>query len=37
VVVLANRGPEKRAQLLLGTQMLEIDLPANSVHTLQWA
>jgi glucosylceramidase len=37
VVVLANRGPEKRAQLLLGSQMLEIDLPASSVHTLQWA
>jgi glucosylceramidase len=37
VVVLANRGPEKRAQLLLGTQMLEIDLPASSVHTLQWS
>jgi glucosylceramidase len=37
VVVLANRGPEKRVQLLLGSQMLEIDLPASSVHTLQWA
>jgi glucosylceramidase len=37
VVVLANRGPEKRVQLLLDSQMLEIDLPANSVHTLQWA
>jgi hypothetical protein len=23
-------------QLLLGAQMLEIDLPASSVHTLQW-
>jgi glucosylceramidase len=37
VVVLANRGAEKRVQLLLGSQMLEIDLPASSVHTLQWA
>jgi len=37
VVVLANRGPEKQVQLLLGSQMLEIDLPASSVHTLQWA
>jgi glucosylceramidase len=37
VVVLANRGAEKRVQLLLGTQMLEIDLPASSVHTLQWS
>jgi glucosylceramidase len=36
VVVLANRGAEKRVQLLLGAQMLEIDLPASSVHTLQW-
>lgn len=37
VVVLANRGAEKRVQLVLGTHALEIDLPANSVHTLQWA
>jgi glucosylceramidase len=37
VVVLANRGPEKRIQLLLGSQVLEVDLPADSVHTLQWA
>lgn len=37
VVVLANRGPEKRVQLLLGAQALTLDLPADSVHTLQWA
>ena len=37
VVVLANRGPEKRAQLVLGPNALELDLPANSVHTLQWS
>jgi glucosylceramidase len=37
VVVLANRGPEKRVQLLLGSNALELDLPADSVHTLQWA
>ena len=37
VVVLANRGPEKRVQLLLAAQSLEFDLPASSVHTLQWA
>jgi glucosylceramidase len=37
VVVLANSGPEKRVQLLLGTKALELDLPADSVHTLQWA
>jgi len=36
VVVLSNRGPEKRVQLLLGSQALEVDLPADSVHTLQW-
>jgi len=37
VVVLANRGAEKRVQLLLGSQALELDLPAESVHTLQWS
>jgi glucosylceramidase len=37
VVVLANRGPAGRVQLLLGSKSLEIELPANSVHTLQWA
>jgi glucosylceramidase len=37
VVVLANRGPERRVQLLLGARSLDLDLPANSVHTLQWA
>jgi glucosylceramidase len=37
VVVLANRGADKRVQLLLGAQGLEVDLPAGSVHTLQWS
>jgi len=37
VVVLANRGPEKRVQLLLGANALDLDLPASSVHTLEWA
>ena len=37
VVVLANRGPENHVQLVLGIQALEVDLPANSVHTLQWS
>jgi O-glycosyl hydrolase len=37
VVVLANRGPEKRIQLVLGSSFLEIELPADSVHTLQWS
>ncbi len=37
VVVLANRGPEKRVQLALGSNALEFDLPADSVHTLHWS
>lgn len=37
VVVLANRGPEKQVQLVLGSSALDIDLPADSVHTLQWS
>ncbi len=37
VAVLANAGPERRVQLVMGTQALEIDLPADSVHTLEWA
>lgn len=36
VVVLSNRGPRKRTQLLLGSNALEIDLEADSVHTLEW-
>jgi glucosylceramidase len=36
VAVLSNRGPEKRTQLLLGSNALEIDLEADSVHTLEW-
>ena len=37
VVVLANTGQQTRAQLLLGTNALDLDLAANSVYTLQWA
>ena len=37
VVVVANRGPEKRVQLVLGGQALEFDMAADSVHTLEWA
>ena len=33
VVVLANTGPEKRVQLVLGAQALEVEVPADSVHT----
>jgi glucosylceramidase len=37
VVVLANRGQEKQVQLVLGPSSLSFDLPADSVHTLQWS
>jgi glucosylceramidase len=37
VVVLANHGQEKRVQLVLGSQALDVELPANSVYTLQWS
>jgi glucosylceramidase len=37
VVVLANRGAEKQVQLVLGSSALDVDLPADSVHTLQWS
>ncbi len=37
VVVLSNRGADTKAQLLLGSNALELELPGNSVHTLQWS
>ncbi len=37
VVVLANQGPQRRVQLVLGANALDVDLPADSVHTLQWS
>jgi glucosylceramidase len=37
VLVLANRGPQTRVQLVLGAAALALDLPADSVHTLQWS
>jgi glucosylceramidase len=37
VVVLANRGGERRVQLVQGSNALDINLPANSVHTLAWS
>jgi glucosylceramidase len=37
VVVLANSGPQKQVQLVLGANALEIALPADSVHTIEWA
>ena len=36
VVVLSNRGQEKRIQMVLGSSALSVELPADSVHTLQW-
>jgi hypothetical protein len=36
-MVLANRGPETRVQLVLGSSALDLSLPADSVHTLEWA
>jgi glucosylceramidase len=37
VVVLANHGPQTRVQLVMGAQMLTVELPADSVETLQWS
>lgn len=37
VVVLANRGPERRVQLLFGAKALDVELAADSVTTLEWA
>jgi glucosylceramidase len=37
VVVVANPGAEAQVQLVYGSQTLDLDLPADSVHTLQWS
>jgi glucosylceramidase len=37
VVVLANRGAERRVQLVHGANALEVDLSAESLFTLQWS
>jgi glucosylceramidase len=37
VVVLANRGAERQMQLLMNERTLAVDLPADSVQTLQWS
>ena len=37
VAVLANRGPERRVQLLLGAKALDLELAADWVTTLEWA
>jgi glucosylceramidase len=36
VVVLANRGAERRVQLVHGANALEVELPADALITLQW-
>jgi glucosylceramidase len=36
VVVVANRGPQQQVQLVLGSNALAMELPADSVHTLEW-
>jgi glucosylceramidase len=36
VVVIANKGAEKRVQLLMGTKTLDVELPADSIQTLHW-
>jgi hypothetical protein len=36
VAVLANGGSQKRIQLLLGANALEVDIEADSVQTLEW-
>ena len=37
VVVLANRGETKQVQSVLGVNALSVELPADSVLTLQWS
>src|ERR1039458_9283744 len=37
VVVLTNSGEERQIQLLLGSSALDVELPADSVLTLQWS
>ena len=37
VVTLVNRGETRRAQLMLGAMSLEVDVPADSLLTLEWS
>jgi glucosylceramidase len=37
VVVLANRGQGRKAQLLLGARSLELEVQADSLTTLEWS
>jgi glucosylceramidase len=36
VVVIANRGAEQRVELVMGGKSLQVELPADSVQTLEW-
>lgn len=36
-LVVANGGPATRAHIVLGANCVELDLPASSVHTLEWS
>ena len=36
VVVLANRGSERKVQLVHGSNALDLDMPADSLFTMQW-
>jgi hypothetical protein len=37
VVILANRGAERHAQLLHGGMSLDVEVPADSLLTLEWS
>jgi len=37
VAVVANRGAERRVQLVMGSSVLEVELPAESLQSLEWA
>lgn len=36
VLVIANTGAQQRIQLVMASNAVDIDLPADSVHTLTW-
>jgi O-glycosyl hydrolase len=36
VLVVANKGAQQQVQLVMGGNAVELDLPADSVHTLEW-
>ncbi|HEY2861281.1 MAG TPA: glycoside hydrolase family 30 beta sandwich domain-containing protein [Terracidiphilus sp.] len=36
VLVVANKGGEQRVQFVMANNAIELEVPANSVHTLEW-